>query len=472
MDDDLDDPQWLSAAAFARAYASGEVSPVEIAEGMLSRIEALDARLNAFCLIDGGATLAQAEASQERWATGEPLSPLDGVPVAVKDLLVTKGWPTLRGSKTVDRNQAWAEDAPTVARLREAGAVFIGKTTTPEFGFKGSNDSPLTGTTRNPWDLSKTPGGSSGGSAAALAAGLAPLALGTDGGGSVRIPASFTGTFALKPSFGRVAAYPLSPFGTLAHVGPMTRTVEDAALLMNELTKPDPRDWHQVPNSGIDYVAALEGGVKGARIAYCPTLGWATGIDRDVHEAVNRAALAFQALGAQVDEIDPPLENPSEIFRTLWFGAAGQYLNPLPDEKKALLDPGLRQMVEEGLKYDLPAFFEATLARGRYGSAMRQWMENFDFILTPATAVPAFGVDRIAPGETDPYWLWMPWTPFSYPFNLTQQPAASINCGFTKDGLPIGLQIVGKMFDDAGVLRAARAFEAAHPEHQRHAPGW
>jgi aspartyl-tRNA(Asn)/glutamyl-tRNA(Gln) amidotransferase subunit A len=472
MDDDLDDPQWLSAAALARAYESGEVSPVEIAEGLLGRVEALDARVNAFCLIDSGTTLAMAEASQERRMAGAPLSPLDGVPVAIKDLLVTRRWPTRRGSRTIDPNQPWLEDAPSVARLREAGAVFIGKTTTPEFGFKGSNDSPLTGTTRNPFDLSKTPGGSSGGSAAALAAGFAPLALGTDGGGSVRIPASFTGTFALKPSFGRVAAYPLSPFGTLAHVGPMTRTVEDAALLMDQLARPDARDWYQVPNMVPDYRAALDGGVKGARIAYCPTLGWAKGIHPEVHAAVHRAALAFQALGAQVDEIDPPLEDPSEIFRTLWFGAAGQYLGPLPDEKKALLDPGLAHMVAEGLKYDLPAFFEATLARGRYGSAMRQWMENFDFILTPATAVPAFGVDRMAPGETDPYWLWMPWTPFSYPFNLTQQPACSINCGFTAAGLPIGLQIVGRMFDDAGVLRAAAAFEAAHPEHRRPAPGF
>ena len=472
MTDDLDDPQWLSAAALGRAYASGEVSPVEIAEGLLGRIEALDAKVNAFCVIDSGATIAQAEASQDRWMAGAPLSPLDGVPVAIKDLLVTKGWPTLRGSRTVERDQPWGDDAPSVARLREAGAVFIGKTTTPEFGFKGTNDNTLTGTTRNPWDLSKTPGGSSGGSSAALAAGFAPLALGTDGGGSVRIPASFTGTYALKPSFGRVAAWPLSPFGTLAHVGPMTRTVEDAALLLNEMAKPDARDWYQVPNTVPDFLAALEQGVKGARIAYCPTLGWAKGVDPEVAEAVRHAALAFQALGAQVDEVDPPLEDPSEIFRTLWFGAAGQYLGPLPEEKKALLDPWLRHMVEEGLKYDLPRFFEAQLARGRYGAAMRQWMENFDFILTPATAVPAFGVDRMSPGDTDPYWLWMPWTPFSYPFNLTQQPACSINGGFTSAGLPIGLQIVGRMFDDAGVLRAARAFEAAHPEHHRTAPGF
>ena len=469
---DEDDPQWMSASALSRAYAEGALSPVEVAEGLLNRIEALDARVNAFCLIDAGSTLAEAQASEERWFRGDALSPLDGVPVAIKDLLVTQGWPTLRGSRTISPDQAWIEDAPTVARLREAGAVLLGKTTTPEFGFKGTNDNTLTGTTRNPWDLSKTPGGSSGGSAAALAAGMTPLALGTDGGGSVRIPASFTGTFALKPSFGRVAAYPLSPFGTLAHVGPMTRTVDDAALLMNELTKPDPRDWYQVPNTVPDYRTGLDDGVKGARIAYCPTLGWANNVDVDVAAAVHKAALAFQAMGAQVDEIDPPIADPSEIFRTLWWGAAGQYLGGLGDDQKALLDPSLLAMVESGRAFDLPRYFEATLVRGRFASAMRQWMSAFDFILTPTTAVPAFGVDRISPGETDPYWLWMTWTPFTYPFNLTQQPAASINCGYTPSGLPIGLQIVGRMFDDASVLRAARAYEAAHPEHQRHAPGY
>ena len=468
--DESDDPQWMSAAELLAAYADGALSPVEVAEGLLARIDALDAGLNAFCLVDQGATLAAAEASQERWMAGAPLSPLDGVPVAIKDLLVTKGWPTLRGSRTVDPAQDWTDDAPSVARLKEAGAVPLGKTTTPEFGFKGSNDSPLTGITRNPWDLSKTPGGSSGGSAAALAAGMGPLALGTDGGGSVRIPASFTGTFALKPSFGRVAAWPLSPFGTLAHVGPMTRTVTDAALMLNQIAKPDARDWFQVPNAVVDYTIGLEDGVKGARIAYCPTLGFAENVDPDVAEAVKAAAVAFQAMGAQVDELDPPMGDPAAIFRALWWGAAGQFLGGLPDEKKALLDPGLQTMVEGGLNYSLADYFEANLARGRYGAMMRQWMENFDFILTPATAVPAFAVDRIAPGEIDPYWLWMKWTPFTWPFNLTQQPAASINCGFTRGGLPIGLQIVGKMFDDAGVLRAARAFEAAHPEHQRHPP--
>src|SRR5579862_976367 len=247
----------MSAAELSAAYASKELSPVEVTETLLGRIEALDARVNAFCLIDAPATIAQAEASQERWMVGAPLSPLDGVPVAVKDLLLTKGWATRRGSLTVDPNGPWTEDAPSVARLKEAGAVLVGKTTTPEFGWKGCTDSPLTGITRNPWNRAKTPGGSTGGSAAALAARFAPLALETDGGGSIRIPASFSGVYGLKPSFGRVPAYPLSPFGTVAHVGPMSRSVRDSALLLNVISKPDARDWHSLPQDDVDYTQRL-----------------------------------------------------------------------------------------------------------------------------------------------------------------------------------------------------------------------
>ena len=259
---------WKSAAKLASAFAKKKVSPVEVAKACLAQIARHDGAINAICGLHAEEAMQQPSASEARWLKGKPLGPLDGVPVLVKDLLLVKGWPTLRGSMTVDPDQAWDHDAPSVARLRESGAVFLGATTTPEFGWKGVTDSPLTGITRNPWDLSKTPGGSSGGSAAALAAGYAPLALGTDGGGSIRIPAGFTGIFGLKPSFGRVPAWPLSPFGTVAHVGPMTRTVEDAAMMMNVIAKPDARDWHSLPYDGRDYTRKLGKGVKGLRIAY------------------------------------------------------------------------------------------------------------------------------------------------------------------------------------------------------------
>lgn len=460
------EPHALGAAELSDAFDARTLSPVEVTQACLGRIAALDSEVNAFCHLDEAATLAMAEASEERWMAGEPLSPLDGVPVAVKDLLLTKGWPTRRGSLTVDPAGPWDDDAPVVARLREAGAVLIGKTTTPEFGWKGSTDSPLTGVTRNPWNLAKTPGGSSGGSAAALAARMCPLALGTDGGGSIRIPASFTATYGIKPSFGRVPAWPLSPFGTLAHVGPMTRSVRDAALMMNVLTQPDSRDWYAVHYDPINYAADLTAGIKGKRIAYSKRLGYVTKIVPEVEALVEKAVKRFEEMGAIVEEVDPPGGDPGEIFRTLWWAGAGYLLGDLPEEKKAQLERPLRKMAEEGKEISLKRYMATTLARADYGSKMREFMENYDFIVTPATATPAFDTGKLTPLDDDGN-AWMAWTPFSYPFNLTQKPAASINCGFTSDGLPVGLQIVGRMLDDASVLQASAAYEAVDPYYDR-----
>jgi len=437
----------------------------------VARIEALDAQVNAFCLVDADAAMAQAEASEARWAEGEPLSPLDGVPVAVKDLLLTKGWPTRRGSLTVDAKGPWTEDAPCVARLREAGAVLIGKTTTPEFGWKGSTDSPLTGITRNPWDTGKTPGGSSGGSSAALAARFAPLALGTDGGGSIRIPASFSGVFGLKPSFGRVPAYPLSPFGTVAHVGPMSRTVRDSAMLLNVISKPDARDWHSLPHEPTDYAVELETGLRGKRIAWSPRLGYAQKVMSEVESLVAAAVNRFAAMGAHVEEVDPPGGDMSETFRTVWWAGAGLLLGDLAEEKKKQLDPGLRKMAEEGAAIPLKTYLQANAARGAYGSKMRQFMETYDFLLTPSVATAAFDVGKLSPLDDDGR-AWMQWTPFSFPFNLTQQPASSVPCGYTGEGLPVGLQIVGRMFDDMGVLAASAAYEMADPHFEKTPAGF
>src|SRR5262252_1649031 len=252
----------LTAVQLLEKYVRRALSPVEVTKAVLERIEKLNPKLNAFCFINKEA-LKDAAASEKRWMSGQPQGLLDGVPVSIKDLLLTKGWPTLRGSKTVDPKGPWNDDAPAVARLREHGAVLLGKTTTPEFGWKGVTDSPLTGITRNPWNLQKTPGGSSGGAVAAVASGMSPLAVGTDGGGSIRIPCSFTGLFGIKPSFGRVPAWPLSPFGTVAHVGPITRSVADAALMLNVLSLPDARDWHSLPYDARDYRMGLDTGVRG-----------------------------------------------------------------------------------------------------------------------------------------------------------------------------------------------------------------
>jgi aspartyl-tRNA(Asn)/glutamyl-tRNA(Gln) amidotransferase subunit A len=464
-------PHERTAAELSTAFAARELSPVEVTEACLGRIEALDAEINAFCLVDAEASRRQAEESEQRWLKGDPLSPLDGVPVAIKDLLLTKGWPTRRGSLTVDPKGPWTDDAPTVARLREAGAVLIGKTTTPEFGWKGSTDSPLTGVTRNPWNTAKTPGGSSGGSSAALAARFCPLALGTDGGGSIRIPASFSGVFGLKPSFGRVPAWPLSPFGTVAHVGPMSRSVLDCAMLLNVIARPDARDWHALTYEPTDYAAEIDVPMRGKKIAFSPRLGYAKKVMPDVETLVAAAAQRFETMGAHVDEIDPPGGDPSEIFRTLWWAGAGFLLGDLPEEKKAQLDPGLRQMAEEGRAIPIKTYLSANAARGAYGSAMRQFMTRYDFLLTPSVATAAFDTGQISPLGDDGK-AWMQWTPFSFPFNLTQQPAASIPCGFTSDGLPVGLQIVGRMFDDTGVLAAAAAYELADPHFEKTPKGF
>ena len=450
---------WLSAAKLSKGFAKKRFSPVDVTRDCLAQIARYDTAIYAMCHVQEKAALEQATASETRWNKGEALSPLDGVPVLIKDLLLVRGWPTLRGSKTVDRNQPWDQDAPSVARLREAGTVFLGATTTPEFGWKGVTDSPLTGITRNPWDLTKTPGGSSGGSAAGVAAGYAPLSLGTDGGGSIRIPAGFSGIYGLKPSFGRVPAFPLSPFGTVAHVGPMTRYVEDSAMMMNEIAKPDARDWTSLPYEARDYVKKLGKGVSGLKIAFSPTLGYVD-VDPEIALAVKKAVKVLAELGAVVEQVDPGFADPGPCFRILWWCGARALLGKLPDEKKALLDPALADVVEQSMAITPEDYFDAVRQRGALGTQMRVFMERYDLLLTPTLPIAAFDVGKLSPID-DGMGKWVNWTPFSYPFNLTQQPAASVPCGFTKAGLPIGLHIVGKMFDDRTVLRASQAYEDA-----------
>jgi len=450
----------LSATQLTSLYRAKLLSPVEVARAVLARIDELNPRFNAFSFIAPDA-LVVAKESETRWQKAEPKGLLDGVPVSVKDLVLTKGWPTLRGSKTIDPKGPWNDDAPAVARLREHGALLIGKTTTPEFGWKGVTDSPLTGITRNPWNPDKTPGGSSGGAAAGLASGMSALAIGTDGGGSIRIPCSFTGLFGLKPSFGRVPAWPLSPFGTVAHVGPMTRTVLDAALMLNVLSLPDERDWHALPYDSRDYRVGLEDGVRGLRIAYSPDLGYAK-VDPEVAALVRKGAQVFADLGAHVEETRPGFESPEAIFRVHWFTGAAYLLKSFTPEQKKLMDPGLVEIADQGTKISMMEVVDATLKRGALGALMSQFHRKYDLLLTPSLAIAAFDAGKeVADAMVEKRWT--DWTPFSYPFNLTQQPAASIPCGLTQAGLPVGLHIVGPRYADALVLRAARAFETAMP---------
>jgi aspartyl-tRNA(Asn)/glutamyl-tRNA(Gln) amidotransferase subunit A len=450
----------LTASALVDAFRKKTLSPAEVTAAVLKRIEALNPVLNAFSLVSENA-LNEAKASEARWLAGQPKGLLDGVPVSIKDLILTKGWPTLRGSKTIDPKGPWNDDAPAAARLREHGAVLLGKTTTPEFGWKGVTDSPLTGITRNPWNKAKTPGGSSGGAAAAVAAGMGPLAVGTDGGGSIRIPCAFTGIFGIKASFGRVPAWPLSPFGTVAHVGPMTRSVTDAALMLNVLALPDARDWHALPYEPRDWRTGLDHGVADLRIAYSPDLGYAK-VDEEVREIVGKAVKVFEDLGAKVEEKNPGFEDPAPLFMTHWFAGAAFLLKGIPKEKHELIDPGLREMAAQGEKVSAHDFLDAQLKRGALGAHMNLFHRDYDLLLTPTLSIPAFDAGK----EVADKMLqsrWTDWTPFTFPFNLTQQPAASIACGLTAAGLPVGLHLVGPKYADARVLRAARAFETVRP---------
>ena len=455
------DPADFSATELLAAYRAKRLSPVEATRAVLSRVEALNPVLNCFCFLDPESALANARESEARWMKGEPRGLVDGVPTSIKDLLYTKGWPTLRGSKTIDPKGPWNDDAPAVARLREHGAVLFGKTTTPEFGWKGVTDNPLTGITRNPWNPPKTPGGSSGGSAAALASGMGPLTVGTDGGGSIRMPCAFTGLFGLKPTFGRVPAWPLSPFGTVAHVGPMSRTVADSALLMTVLSLPDARAWHQLPHDPRDYRIGLNDGVRGLRIAYSATLGYAN-VDPEIAAIVKQAALRFAELGAIVEEKDPGFENTGETFAKHWFPGAAYLLSTIPAEKHALIDPGLVDTARQGSAFSAMDILAAAQKRGALGLHMQLFHQTYDLLLTPTLPLAAFEAGQEV---ADPLKQkrWTDWAPFSYPFNLTQQPAATVPCGLTSEGLPVGLQIVGPRYSDALVLRAARAFESLSP---------
>lgn len=475
-----DEIAWLGADELTKAYRDRDLSPVDVTRAILDRIDALNPQINAYCLVDHEAALADARASEARWQRGQPLGAIDGVPASVKDLILTKGWPTLRGSLTTDPAGPWDVDAPATARLRESGAVLLGKTTTPEFGWRGSTDSPVYGITRNPWRLDTTPGGSSGGATAAVAAGLGPFALGTDGGGSVRIPAAFTGTVGLKAHFGRIPAYPLSPMGTVAHIGPQTRTVADCARLFEVIARPDSRDWMSLPPTDRDWSADVAAGrradgIKGLRIAYSPRLGYVKWVDARIEHALDAAAKKFAELGAIVEQADPGFHDCADVFRVHWFSSARHLLHRLPEDKLQRLDPGLREVIDYAERYTIADFMDAQLKRGQMAVAMAKLHQRYDLLLTPATAVLPFAVGRVMPEPPTGLdigmaqdWTW--WTPFSYPFNLTQQPAIVLGCGLSDDGLPISLQLVAPNHREDLCLRAAAAYEAATEWHRVRPP--
>jgi aspartyl-tRNA(Asn)/glutamyl-tRNA(Gln) amidotransferase subunit A len=458
----MPDIKSLTAADLLHLYRKRELSPVEVTRDQVDRIEKFQPALNAFIIIDRDGALRAAQESEARWQKGEPIGSVDGIGATVKDNVWLKGFPSRRGSLT-SSDTPIKDDAPAVARLREAGAVILGKTTLPEFGWIGACHSPLTGITRNPWKLDRTPGGSSGGAACAALLNLGHLHIGTDGAGSIRIPSAFTGVFGIKPSFGRVAAYPASPFSILAHVGPLTRSVADAALMLSVIGGPDERDMTAWNTPAPDYRVGLQDGVRGLRVAWSPRLGYVKKIHPEVETAAVKAAQVFAELGATVEEADPEFPNLFDIVMTLWGAVSATIVAAAPEQDRVRMDSGFLKMAELGRKYSLADYLSAFTARADIANAMVRFHKKYDLLLTPQMPTPAIEAGRVTPADGSYGDNWLNWSPYTYPFNLTQQPAASVPCGFSSDGLPIGLQIVGPARQDALVLRAARAFESARP---------
>jgi len=465
-----DDVVWRSALEIAEMVRSKQVSPVEVAEVVLARIEALDPTLNAFCLVAHDVARRAAREAEIAVVKGEPLGALHGVPISIKDVLFTRGLRSTGGSRLF-AEAVPEEDAIAVARVRAAGAVPLGKTNTSEFGHKAVTDNPLFGVTRNPWDPRLTPGGSSGGAGAAVAAGLGPVALGTDGGGSIRIPAAFCGVFGFKPSFGRVPSHNGFPgWDGLSCTGPIARTVRDAALVLDVIAGSDDRDRHSLPRESGTYLGACDETIKGLHVAWTPDLGYAA-VDPEVQALCENAAAEFEGLGCHVEVVNPGWESPEEAFGTIIAARFYAHWSDHLPAAEALLDPGLVKLIRRGGAVSAREYVLAEERVKAYWSEIVTFLARFDLLLTPTVAVPPFPADGRAPrtiaGQEVSVLGWMP---FTYPFNLTGQPAASVPVGLTADGRPVGLQVVGRRHADRVVLAASAAYEAACPWNERRPP--
>ncbi|WP_191237149.1 amidase [Cobetia marina] len=452
----------LTAIDALALFRRGELSPVELTRDCLERIDTLNPKINAFVHIAHDGAMKAAKDAEARWMKGTPCGPLCGVPTTLKDLTLSRGIPTRYGSATTSPDGGSDVDAPVAASLRKAGAVFLGKTASPEYGWKGVTDNPLHGVTRNPWNTALTSGGSSGGAGAAAALNLGMLHQGSDAGGSIRIPCSFTGTFGLKPTFGWIPQWPTSAMSTLSHLGPMTRTASDSLLMLESMAQPDSRDG-LLGNPGslrIDTRAPVS--LQGWKIAYSPTLGYVE-VAPDIRKRVDNAVAQLSRLGAEVIEIDPGFSCPLETFNTLWFAGATQVLEKMTDSQRDQMDPGLLDIAARGSNISLSQYLAARRERTALCAHMQSFHEQWDLLITPTLPISPFTAGHNVPPEGK-YHDWMEWTPFSYPFNLTQQPAASLPCGLDDQGLPVGLHIVGGKFQDMKVMHAARLLEEMLPE--------
>ena len=451
----------LTAVDALARFGEGSLSPETLIDDCLARITRDNPKVNAFTCVNEVEARRLAAASAQRWQAGTPLGPLDGIPVTIKDLTLTKDLPTRLGSTTTSPDGPWEVDAPISRHLRNAGAIVIGKTTSPEFGWKGVTDNPLHGITRNPWNIQLTPGGSSGGAGAAAALNLGMLHQGSDAGGSIRIPCSFTGTFGIKPTFGWVPQWPASTMSTLSHLGPMTRTAADSALMLSVIAQPDVRDGYSGNPLGPDWLTPPPVDLRGWRIAFSADFGYVE-VAPDIAQRVEEAVAHLEALGATVDRIDPGFSDPLKTFNTLWFAGATQALEKLNEQQQAALDPGFLDIARRGQDVSLSAYLAARRERSELTAQMAEFHQRYDLLVTPTMPIAPFAAGHnVPPGER--YKDWMDWTPFSYPFNLTQQPAASLPCGLDNQGLPVGLHLVADKYQDLKVLHAAQLLERYLP---------
>jgi aspartyl-tRNA(Asn)/glutamyl-tRNA(Gln) amidotransferase subunit A len=447
----------MSAMEMRQRIATKEISPVDVTRRALAKAEATQSTLNAFYILMPEQALAAAKVAEDAVMKGAPLGAIHGIPFSAKDLIAVKGVGYASGSRTMAGNIATV-DAPSVERAKAAGGILIGKTTTSEFGCKPVGDSPLTGITRNPWNLAKTPGGSSAGAAASVAAGITPFALGTDGGGSIRIPAAFTGLSGLKGQFGRVPVWPTSATPTLAHVGPLARSVTDTALLFSVVAGFDRRDPSGVSGPVPDVLGAARASVAGIKIAYSPTLGYARP-DPEVVKHTDRAARTFQELGCQVDLVENVFDtDPADLWTAEFYAGVGIRLRSFMENQRELLDPAVADVLEPALSQEMRDYYTKVFARYALRDHVRSFFERYDILISPTVPVTSLEVGKNIPDALADRNL-VSWVYYTYPFNLTGHPAASVCAGLASDGMPVGLQIVGRSHREDDVIRAAAAFE-------------
>ncbi len=457
-----DDVCFTSAVDLAALIRDKDISPVEVTVAFLSRIEQINSQLTAYVTVTADLAPQAAKKAEGAVMTGVPLGPLHGVPFSVKDLIWTKDVRTTAGA-LVYRDFIPDVDSIVVSRLKAAGGILLGKTNTPEFGYKGTTENQVFADTRNPWALERMPGGSSGGAGAATAAGLSPLSVGTDGGGSIRIPSSFSGIYGLKPTFGRVPSGPgFGGWTSISHTGPMTRTVADAALMLDVIALPDEADRSSIPQAPEPYFQAIQTLPRQLRIGWTRDLGYAA-VDPQVAQAVEQAVLAFQDMGWEVEAAHPGFDDPTPIFNTTIRAENYMLAGDLLSKHADLLDPGMRSFTQSGRGITALDYLRSHQKRAKLSQQLATFFDSYDLLVSPTLAVPPFVIDtrpqEIGGQPAQP----MGWNAFTYPFNLTGNPAASIPCGWTADGLPIGLQIVGRRVADALVLQASAAFERARP---------